>query len=86
MLHGHKQLIITLLKTIVNADVTLLFCIRTLTRNIEFITRLLTCEIVGLECRVITTECRTRVHCIHMFCNALVHVIYSGMSGQCSFI
>jgi len=29
-----------------------------------------------------TTEYRTRVHCIHMlhlFCNALVHVIYSGI-------
>ena len=34
-----------------------------------------------------TTEYRTRVHCIHMyhlFCNALVRVIYSGISGQCS--
>ena len=27
---------------------------------------LLTCEIGGLDCRVITTEYRTRVHCIHM--------------------
>jgi len=26
--------------------------------------RLLNCEIDGLECRVITTEGRTRVHCI----------------------
>jgi len=34
---------------------------------------------------VITTAYRTGVHCIHMyhlFCNALVHVIYSGISGQ----
>jgi len=48
---------------------------------------LLNCEISGLDCRVITTEYRTRVHCIHMyhlFCNALVHVIYSRVSGQCS--
>ena len=47
----------------------------------------LNCEIGGLDCRVITTEYRTRVHCIHMlhlFCNAVVHVIYSGVSGQCS--
>ena len=47
----------------------------------------LNCEIGGLDCHVITTEYRTRVHCIHMkhlFCNALVHVIYSGVSGQCS--
>ena len=59
--------------------------------------RLLNCEIGGLDCRVSTTEYRTRVHCIHMlnlFCNALVHVIYPGVSvrnshsseisGQCS--
>ena len=39
--------------------------------------RLLYCEIGGLDCRVITTEYRTRVHCI-LICNALVHVIYSG--------
>jgi len=39
---------------------------------------LLNCEIGGLDCRVITTEYRSRVHCIHMFhlfCNALI--------GQC---
>ena len=38
---------------------------------------LLNCEIGGLDYRVITTEYRTRVQCIHMyhlFCNALVHV------------
>ena len=49
--------------------------------------RLLNCEIGGLDWHVITTEYRTRVHCIHMyhlFCDALVHVIYSGVSGQCS--
>ena len=27
---------------------------------------LLNCEIGGLECRVFTTDIRTRVHCIHM--------------------
>ena len=51
--------------------------------------RLLNCEIGGLDCRVITTEYRTRVHCIHMyhlFCNALVHVIYSVVSGQYLYI
>ena len=45
------------------------------------------CEIGGLDCHIITTEYRTRVHCIHMyhlFCNALFHVIYSGVCGQCS--
>ena len=34
-----------------------------------------------------TTEYRTRVHCIHLyhlFGHALVHVIYSGVSDQCS--
>jgi len=49
--------------------------------------RLLNCEIGGLYCHGIRTEYRTRVDCIHMehlFCNALVHVIYSGVSGQCS--
>jgi len=48
---------------------------------------LLNCEIGGLDCHVITAEHRTRVHCIqmlHLFWNALVHVIYSGVSGQCS--
>jgi len=42
---------------------------------------LLNCEIGGLDSHVITTEYRTRVHNIHMlhlFCNALIHVIYSG--------
>ena len=49
---------------------------------------LLKCEIGGLDCRVITTEYRTRVHCIHMyhlFCNALTHVSYSVVSGQYSY-
>jgi len=44
-------------------------------------------KIGGLDCHVITTEYSTRVHCIHMYhllCNTLVHVIYSGVSGQCS--
>ena len=46
---------------------------------------LLNCELGVLDCRVSTTEYRTRVHCIHMyhlFCNALIHVIYSVDSGQ----
>jgi len=49
---------------------------------------LLNCEIGGLDCPVITTEYTTRVHCIHMyhlFRNALVHVIYSIVSGQYSY-
>jgi len=51
--------------------------------------KLLNCEIGRLDCRVITAEFRTRVHCIHMhylFCNALVHAIYLGVSGQCLYI
>jgi len=47
--------------------------------------RLLNGEIGGLDCHDITTEYRTRVYCIHMshlFCNALVHVIYLVVSGQ----
>ena len=50
---------------------------------------LLNCEKGGLDCRVITTQYRARVHCIymyHIFCNALVHVMYSGVSGQCSYV
>ena len=49
--------------------------------------KLLNCEIGGLDCRVITTEYKTRVHCIHMehIYNALVNVIYSGVSGRCSY-
>ena len=46
---------------------------------------LLNCEIGGLDCRVITTEYKTRVHGIHMyhlFCNTLVHVINSVVSGH----
>ena len=49
--------------------------------------RLLSSEIGGFDCHVITTEYRACVHCIyvyHLFCNALVHVIYSRVSGQCS--
>jgi len=47
--------------------------------------RLLHCEIGGLDIHVITTEYRACVHCIHMYhilCNALVHIIYSVVSGQ----
>ena len=50
--------------------------------------RLLNCEIGALDCRVITTEYRTRVNCIHMyhlFGNALVRVIYSVVSGEYSY-
>jgi len=46
---------------------------------------LLNYEIGGLECLGITTEYRSRVHCIHMYhlvCKALVHK-KSGVSGQC---
>jgi len=49
---------------------------------------LLNWEIGGLDCRVITTEYRTRVQCIHMLhllCNVLVHVIYSVVSGLYSY-
>ena len=49
---------------------------------------LLNYEIGRLDCLVITTAYRTRVHCIHMyhrFCNALVHVNYSVVSGQYSY-
>ena len=49
---------------------------------------LLNCAIGGLDCRVITREYRTRIHSIHryhLFYNGLVHVIYSGVSGQCSY-
>ena len=45
---------------------------------------LFNCEIGGLDCHVITTEYRTHVQCIHMkhlFCNALVRVIYAVASG-----
>jgi len=61
------------------------YCIRTLTRNSWIYYT--DCEIGGLDCHVITTEYRTRVHCIHMYhlcCNALIHVIYSVVSGQYS--
>jgi len=33
----------------------------------------------GLDGHVITTK-----YIKHLFCNALVHVIHSGVSGQCS--
>ena len=43
-------------------------------------------NIGGLDCQVITIEYRTLDYCkhmLHLFCNALVHVINSGVSGQC---
>ena len=49
---------------------------------------LLNCEIGGLDCHVYVQRYRTRVHCIymyHLFCNALVHVIYSRVPGQCLY-
>jgi len=44
--------------------------------------RLISCEIGGLD---FTTKYIMCVHCIHMllFCNALVDVFYSRMSGEC---
>jgi len=33
---------------------------------------------------IVTTEYRIRVHFKHLFCNALIHVIYSEVSAQCS--
>ena len=48
----------------------------------------LNCEIGGLDCRVITTEYRTRLQCIHMkqlLYNTLVHGIYSVVSVQYSY-
>jgi len=48
---------------------------------------LLSCEIGGLDGHLITTY-RTHVNCINMYyliCNALVHVIYLGVSGQWSY-
>ena len=38
---------------------------------------LLNCEIGDKACRVITTEYRTRVHCIHMS-----HLFYNAFNGQ----
>ena len=58
-------------------------CIQTINRH--SLHGQVNCEIGGLDCRVITTEYRPRVRCIHMihlFCN--VHLIYSGVSGQYS--
>ena len=49
---------------------------------------LLNCEIGGLDSRVVTTEYKTCVNCknmYHLFCNALVHVIYWRVSGQSSY-
>ena len=49
---------------------------------------LLNFEIGGLVCRVITSEYKTRIHWIrmyHLFCNGLVHMFYSVVSGQCSY-
>ena len=49
---------------------------------------LLNFEIGGLDGRFIKNELKTRVHCIHMehlICSALVHVIYSVVSGQYSY-
>jgi len=72
--------------------ITYAYCYSLLYTNIDqtlmnSLHRRLNCKIGGVESHVITTEYRSRVHCIHMyhlFCNALVRVIYSGVSGQCS--
>ena len=48
---------------------------------------LLNCDKGDLYCLGITTEYISRVYRIHMkhlFCNALVHVSYSGVYVQCS--
>ena len=48
---------------------------------------LLNCEIGGLDGRVITIENITHVHRLHMyhlFCYALVQIINSRVSDQCS--
>ena len=45
----------------------------------------LNCEMGGFDCRGITTENSTSVHCIHilhLFRIALVRVIYKGVSGE----
>ena len=50
--------------------------------------RMLNCGISGVNCHVITTEYRTRVHYIHTYhllCNALIRVMYSIVSGQYSY-
>ena len=49
---------------------------------------LLNCEMGGLDCRVITTEYREHVSTVYKcntYCNALVPVIYSVVSGQYSY-
>ena len=72
----------------VKAKVKPLYCIEQWPETCEFITRTIELWNGGLDCHVITTEYRTRVHCIymyHLFCNALVHAINSGVSGQCSY-
>jgi len=71
--------------------VMLLF--KVLYRNIDQILvnslhRLLNCEIDRLDCHVIATEYRTRVHykqMSHLCCTALVRVIYSVVSGQYTY-
>jgi len=55
---------------------------------VNLLHRLLNFEIGGLDCRVITKEYRTHVqyiHMYHLFVNALIHVIYSVVSGQYSY-
>ena len=65
----------------------LYYCIKDLPDTRGSLYGLLNCENGGLDCHVITKVYKPRVYYIHMyhlFCNALVHVIYSGVSGQCS--
>ena len=64
-----------------------MYCIHTLSRHSWIHYMDCKCNLARLDCHVITTEYRTRVHCIHMhhlFWNALVHEIYSWVSGQYS--
>jgi len=48
---------------------------------VNLLHRLLNCEIDGLDYRVITTENRTRVQCIHNFC-----ITYFAMHWSMLFI
>ena len=69
---GHCFLVIRLLTQTLHGDID-----QTLGNSLH---GPLNCEIGELGRPVITTEYRTSVYCIHMqhlFCNVLVHVIYS---------
>ena len=42
------------------------YCIQKLTRHVNSLHGRLNCEIGGLDYQVITTEYKSRVHCIHL--------------------